>query len=395
MPNRKSTRNAQGGGSIRQRPDGRWEARYTVGRDPGTGKQVQRSVYGDSQEEVAKKLRAATAAIDTQTYIEPEKMPLRQWLNVWLDEYTHSVKAGTRITYKSNVDLHIVPALGAIKLCELRPHDLQTFINRLRGGRTKDKTLSPKMVKNIHGTVHKALDVAVKIGYLRTNPANNMELPRIEREEIQPLAGDQIDAFLSEIEGAPNQALFFVAMFTGMRLSELLGLQWKCVDMSTATIKVSKQLLLKRGKDTQRELAPLKNDKPRTIKVAPAVIDVLKGVKKKQAEDKLRAGPIWDNPLSLVFTDELGRCIPHATIEHRYKRIVTAIGLPERRFHDLRHTYATESIRLGVPIKTVSEALGHYSTAFTMDIYAHVTEAMRDDAANRMQAAIEERFLRK
>ena len=148
---------------------------------------------------------------------------------------------------------------------------------------------------------------------------------------------------------------------------------------------------MKRGKDTERKLASLKNDKPRTIKIAPAVIDMLRVIKRKQAEHKLLAGAAYNNMLGLVFVDELGGCIPHATIEHRYKRLVTAIGLPERRFHDLRHTYATESIRLGVPVKTISEALGHYSTAFTMDIYGHVTDEMQDDAARRMQAAIDTR----
>jgi integrase len=315
-------------------------------------------------------------------------MPLKMWLKVWLEEYTSSVKPGTAITYESNVRLHIVPALGAMKLSEIRTHDIQSFINNLHRG---SKALSPKMVKNIHGTLHKALDVAAKIEYLRGNPANNIELPRIEREEIKPLAGDQIDAFTQKIKGTPCEALFYTALYSGMRLSELLGLQWRCVDFDTGTIRIDKQLLMKRGKGTERELGPTKNGKTRTIKVAPAVINVLKSVKMKQTEDRLKAGPLWINEMSLVFTDELGKCIPHATVEHRFKRIVSSIGLSDRRPHDLRHTYATESIRLGVPIKTVSDALGHYSTAFTMDVYAHVTPEMQDDAAARMQAEIDRR----
>lgn len=384
-----------GNGTIRQRKDGRWEAIYSVGNDPGTGRLIRKSVYGATSEEVALKLRAATAAIDEQTYIEPEKMPLRQWLAVWLEEYTGAVKSGTVITYESNVRLHITPALGAVKLSELRTHDIQTFVNRLHRGGKEGKVLSAKMCKNIHGTLHKALDVAVKIGYLRINPSDNIELPRIEREEIQPLVGEQIDAFMEAIKGTPCEALFFTALYSGMRLSELLGLQWKCVSFAAGTIKVDKQLLVKRGKDTERKFGPPKNSKPRTIKVAAAVVDTLKAVKKQQAEDKLKAGGAWTNSLGLVFTDELGQCVPHATVEHRYKRIVTSIDLPERRFHDLRHTYATESIRLGIPIKTISEALGHYSTSFTMDTYGHVTEAMQDDAAARMQAEIDRRMQNK
>lgn len=389
-----------GNGTVRQRKDGRWEAIYTVGRDPGTGKLIRKSVYGETSEDAARKLRAATAAIDEQTYVEPEKMPLRQWLTVWLAEYTNNIKPGTLKTYESNVRLHISPAMGAIRLMDLRPHDIQKFINSLgkprtvtdkKGAKKEKPGLSPKMSKNIHGTLHKALDTAVRIGYIKANPAGRTDLPRIDRQEVQPLEGEQIDAFLNAIKGSPSEPIFFVAIYTGMRLSEILGLQWKCVDFKKGTIKIDKQLLIKRGKGTERTFGTPKNGKTRTIKPAPAVMDKLNAVRLAQNEAKLKAGAVWGNELGLVFTDAIGNTIPHATVEHRFKRIVTSIDLPDRRFHDLRHTYATEAIRLGIPIKTISESLGHYSVAFTMDVYGHVTEAMQDDAAARIQAAIEAR----
>ena len=234
-------------------------------------------------------------------------------------------------------------------------------------------------------------DTAVKIGYIRTNPADRPELPRAERQEVQPLEGEQITMFFQAAKGSPSEPLFFVAIYTGMRLSELLGLQWKCVDFKKGSIKIDKQLLLKRGKGTERAFGSTKNGKARTIKPAPAVMDMLNSVRLSQAESKMKAGALWRNEMGLVFTDEIGDAIPHATVEHRFKRIVTSIGLPDRRFHDLRHTYATEGIRLGIPVKTVSESLGHYSAAFTMDVYGHVTEEMQNDAAARIQAAIESR----
>ena len=353
-----------GSGTVRQRKDGRWEAIYSVGRDPGTGKLIRKSVYGETSEEAARKLRAATAAIDENTYLEPEKMPLRQWLGVWLAEYTGSAKPGTVKTYESNVRLHITPALGAISLSDLRPHVVQTFVNKL----ARASGLAPKMVKNIHGTLHKALDTAVRVGYIRTNPADRPDLPRIERQEVQPLEGQQISAFLEAVKGNQSEPLFFVAIYTGMRLSELLGLQWSCVDFKKGAIKIDKQLLIKRGKDTTRAFGTPKNGKARTIKPAPAVMDRLNAVRLAQNEARLKAGEMWRNEMNLVFTDAIGDAIPHATVEHRFKRIVTGIGLPDRRFHDLRHTYATEGIRLGIPIKTISESLGHYSAAFTMDV---------------------------
>ena len=377
-----------GSGTIRQRSDGRWEAIYSIGRDPGTGKLIRRSLYASSAEEASKKLRAATAAVDDRSYIEPEKMPLKQWLKIWLQEYTGGIKESTKLQYEANVRLHINPALGAVRLCELRTHDIQSFLNGLYRGKKGTSGLSAKSTKNVHGTLHKALDIAVKVGYIRINPSNNIELPRIEREEIQPLDNEQIGTFLTAIQNSPSEAIFYTALYTGMRLSELLGLQWRCVDFKNETIKVDKQLLHVRRKGMQRELGTPKNSKPRKFRVAPAVMETLKAVKKQQLEARLLAGEVWDNSLDLVFTDNIGCSIPHSTVEHQYKRIVTDMGIPERRFHDLRHTYATMSISLGIPIKTISETLGHYSTAFTMDVYGHVTQQMQDDAASLIQASI-------
>lgn len=387
-------RAANGSGTQpRLRSDGRWEVKYCAGRDPGTGKLIRKSIYGKTSEEVAKKLREVTAALDAGTFTEPKRMFLGQWLDIWLQEYTGAIKPGTLKTYSDNVRLYIKPALGAVRLCDLQPHDCQTFINRLPKAGARGKPLSPKTIKNIHGTLCKALSEAERIKYIAANPANGAILPKVTREDIHPLEGDQITAFVQAIKGTPSEAIFFIAINTGMRLSEILGLRWSRVDLKKSTIKVDVQLLVKRGADTERRLGPTKNGKPRTFKVAQSVVDLLKVVQRRQKENRLRAGSMWDNPLDLVFTDEAGSCIPHATIEHRYKRIVTALGLPERRFHDLRHTFATESIRYGVDLKTLSEMLGHYSVAFTMDTYGHVTNAMQDDAARRLELAILDRKL--
>lgn len=339
---------------------------------------------------MAKKLREVTASLDAGTYTEPKRMPLGQWLDIWLDEYTSSIKPGTLKTYTENVRLHIKPALGAIRLCELQPHDCQTFINRLGRPRKGKRPLSPKTIKNIHGTLCKALSEAVRIKYMAANPANGTILPKVVREEIHPLEGEQIAQFLQAITGSPSEALFYVALHTGMRISELLGLRWSRVNFQKSTIKVDTQMLVKRGKDTERSLGWPKNDKTRTFKAPQSVMQMLKRVQLEQKENRLKSGGLWKNTLDLVFTNEQGAGIPHSTVEHRYKKIVLGIGL-DRRFHDLRHTFATESIRCGVDLKTLSEMLGHYSVAFTMDVYGHVTTAMQDDAAARLELAILER----
>ena len=323
----------------RKRSDGRWEARFKVGTNPGTGRAVYKTVYGQTADECARKLRAATAAVDEHTYTEPSKMPLKEWLEIWQNEYLGSVKDTTGDVYKTAIRRHIVPALGAVKLCELRPHDCQTFINDLYRGKNGREKLGSKSCRNVHGTLHKALQVAVKIGYIASNPASNVELPRKEQKEIHPLEGDQISAFLAAIEDSPNKPVFFIALFTGARLSELLGLQWRYVDFKAGTVKICQQLLWKRSTGKERTLGDTKNSKSRIIKPPQAVMDMLSAVKRQQAQWQLLAGPVWNNALGLVFTDETGNPLPHTTIEHRFKQIVKKIGLPERRFHDLRHPY--------------------------------------------------------
>ena len=317
-------------------------------------------------------------------------MPLGQWLDIWLEDYTGGIKDGTRKGYADNCRLHIKPALGAIRLCELQPHDCQTFINRLGKPRKGKKPLSPKTIKNIHGTLCKALSEAARIKYIPSNPANGTILPKTMQEEICPFEGEEITDFLKAIQGNPSEALFYIAINTGMRLSELLGLRWSRVDFKKSTIKVDAQMLVKRGTGTDRRLGSPKNDKVRTFKAPQSVMQMLKAVQLEQKENRLKSGGLWENNLDLVFTNELGTGIPHSTVEHRYGKIVAGLGL-DRRFHDLRHTFATESIRCGVDFKTLSEMLGHYSVAFTLDVYGHVTKAMQDDAAQRLELAILER----
>lgn len=373
----------------RLRADGRWEARYQVGTDPTTGKAIKRSVYAATSEECAKKLRAAVAAIDAGTYIDPSRMTVSQWLEIWLNEYYGAIKPGTRKTYSDTVRRHIAPALGRFRLCALQPHDVQRFVNALQQGA---RPLSAKTVKNIHGTLCKALSEACRVKYIASNPASGCILPKAVREELHPLEEAEIIAFTNAIRGNPSENLFFVALNTGMRLSELLGLRWSRIDFRRGTIKVDSQMLVKRGKDASRTLAPPKNNKPRTFTVAPAVMDRLQSVRDQQAQWKANAGKVWQNTQNLVFTNEAGEGVPHATIEHRFARVLAAAGIEKRRFHDLRHTFTVESIRAGVDVKTLSEMLGHSSVSFTLDVYGHVTNTMQAEAAERLQTIITRRI---
>ncbi len=387
---RKHTRSAQGAGTIRQRADGRWEARYTVGRDPGTGRQIQKSIYGNTQKEVRQKLQQIAVAIDNSVYTEPSKLTLKEWLTIWLQEYTSNVKPYTAYTYAIEVNTYIVPALGSVRLIELTTPMVQAFYNDLLKGTKKQNSLSPKSIKNIHGVLHKALNQAVSVGYIRFNPTSACTLPRITRKEIVPLDENSMVAFLKAIKGHQFEIIYKVDLFTGMRQSEILGLQWDCIDFERGTILINKQLQKDKNKGGNYFLAPLKNDKSRTITPAPTVMELLKVRRREQLAHKIKAGSLWDDHGlgALVFTNELGKHLCHKVVYCHFKKLVAEAGIPTTRFHDLRHSYAVASLQSGDDVKTVQENLGHHTAAFTLDVYGHVTERMKKESANRMEGFI-------
>ncbi|MBP3376850.1 MAG: site-specific integrase [Clostridia bacterium] len=372
-------RNTKGGGSVRQRPDGTWEARCTV-----DGKR--RSFYGKRQSEVLKAMRAAQKAGDDGNYFEPKKVPLSQWLDIWLDEYIKpSSKPLTYTTYQSRIETHIKPALGRIKLTALNATQIQAFYNDL----LKNKKLQPKTIKNVHGILHKALQQALKLRYIGFNPADACELPRVEKADVKPLTESEISAFLDVIKKDSLKDLFTVALFTGMREGEICGLPWDAIDFKNGTITVRQQLCREKIKGGKHYIATTKNDKSRTLTPAPSVIDILRRVKREQMGHHLKMGEAWMNEYNLVFTDEAGRFIVPQTALKRFKAAAAKIGRPDARFHDLRHTYAVTALQEGDDVKTVQQNLGHATASFTLDVYGHVSEKMKSESAARMQSFIE------
>ena len=366
-----------------------WEARFTTGFDPGSGKQIQKSVTGKTQKEVAQKLRQTTTDIDHGAYIPPCKMSVGEWLDIWSDTYLSGVKPRTRNIYGNFIQLHIKPALGAIRLEELTPHIVQSFYNSLLQEHNGKSALSPKTVKGIHGVLHLALKQAEQNEYIRSNVTDCCSVPRVTKKELAPLNESQIADFLKAIHGHELEDLFTVALFTGMRQGEILGLTWDCVDFVWDNIIVNKQIQLHQEKGIKPyELVPTKNGKSRTIVPAPTVMEHLKHRRAVQAEQKLAAGSAWQNPLDLVFTDALGGHLTKPTVYRAYKKVVASIGRPDARFHDMRHSYAVAAIRSGDDIKTVQGNLGHATAAFTLDVYGHVTPQMKRDSAARMEKFI-------
>ena len=344
MATRKA-KGAKGGGTIRQRPDGRWEARYTLGIDPGTGKQIQKSVYGKTQKEVRQKLTAITAEIDNGTYQEPCKMTVNDWLDIWLKDYQIGVKDSTAYLYERQAKLYLRPALGNISLETLKVHTVQRLYNSLSQEHDGQPALSAKTIKNIHGVLHKALQQAVLLNYIRYNPTTACVLPKIIKKEIHPLTDQQAAQLLNLLKGSRYEIPLTVDLFTGLREGELLGLMWDCVDFEKGTLLINKQLRRSQRKGGTYYFSPPKNNKSRTITPAPYVMKLLQAQKVQQARQRLMAGPAWEDS-GLVFTNEFGRYVSYRAIFDSFKRIVKRIGLPDARIHDLRHPYVKHTTKI-------------------------------------------------
>jgi integrase len=212
----------------------------------------------------------------------------------------------------------------------------------------------------------------------------------VRTKEIHPLTDDEIPKFLTVIQESPMCNAFAVCLFCGLREGELLGLSWDRINFEKQEIVISQQLQRSKEKGVGYLLMDTtKSGRPRTIKPPAVAFDYLRAERTAQKERQLRAGSAWDNPWNLVFTNELGTHYAIHTFYKEYKRMVEKIGRPDARPHDLRHTCATAAIASGSDIKSVQDLMGHATAAFTLDRYAHTSEKMKQDTADRLQAYYE------
>jgi len=365
-----------------------YEVKCTTGYDPLTGKQKQRTLSGKTQKEVIQKYKALQAEVDKGTYVEPCKLTVAEWLEIWQNEYLNSIKPNTVSSYKTTCRVHILPALGKVKLSKLTPLMVQQFYNNLSNAATGEP-LSPKTIKNIHGTLHRALSRAVALKYIASNPADaiGIDLPKVQQKEITPMEDEEIKSFVEQIGSHKYRIIYLITLFTGLREGEILGLSWDCINWEQHTITV-KQQLLKNRETREFYLGSPKNGKPRTLYVADTVIALLREQRAEQGK-LARICTGFDNKWNLVFTNEIGEHLSPVTVYNNFKRLVKEIGCDSQRFHDLRHAYATSSIQAGDDIKTVQGNLGHYTAAFTLQQYGHVKTSMAKESAARMEKYIQ------
>ena len=365
--------------NIRQRKNGLWEGRYRL-----DGRQC--AVYGQTKAEAKAKLAARMTEIEQGVCIERTDLTLEEWGWEWLKTFKEGkIRHSTMNNYEIDFRMHIVPFIGHIKLKDLTAlHIQRTYTQAQKDG------LSPKSVRNIHGLIHGMLDKALSLDMVRKNVSEACELPVIEKAEMHTLSDAELRQFLEIAKDDPCYLMYYVDFFTGLRESELIGLTWDCINFEQGTIRVYRQFVrIDSGVDRGKMMfTSLKNHKERIIHPAPSVMEALKQAKRKQAEQRLRAGSEWNNEYDMVFTRDNGMFIRFKTLYVHFKNLVAKINRPEVRFHDIRHTYATLAIQSDVDFKTLSLSMGHATVAFTLDTYGHVSTRMSKNAADKMEKLI-------
>ena len=370
----------QNEGSITKRKDGRWVARLTVGYEGG--RQRRKCIYGRTREEAAGKLAQALRNRLLGLPVSNDKITFGQYLDKWLeDSVKPSVRPATYYRYTREVRLHIEPTLGKTRLAKLSPGDIQALMNRkLKEG------LSPASVRHMHAVIRRALGQAYKWELVPRNVATLVRPPRVSRYEARTLSSEEAAAFLEAIKGDRLEALYIVAVALGLRRGEALALRWQDVGLEAGTLRVSHTLQNLPGGGWNLAEPKSRNSR-RTLGLPQFALVAVREHRKRQLEEKLRQGKQWQDH-GFVFTSIIGTPLDGNNIFKLFKQILKENGLPDMRFHDLRHSCASLLLAQGVSPRVIMETLGHSQISLTMDTYSHVMPVLMRDAADKMDAIL-------
>ena len=361
-------RRAKGSGSMYVLKDGTVVGRYEA--ETPNGETKRRYIRGKSKREVAAKLAKAIAERDAGIVADSEGLTVERYMERWLESIRDRVRPGTFKPYEAITRLHINPTLGSTKLDKLNAMQLEKlYSQKLKSG------LSPRRVRYIHVTIRKALKDAVRLQLLYRNVADSATPPRQVKSEIEPLTQDQLRTLLDASRGDRMHALYVLAITTGMRQGELIGLQWKDIDLDGGTLRVNRSVY-------EGVVSPPKtNAGRRTIRLSKLAVAALKQHRIDTAKRRISE---W------VFPNANGTLIGHQNLHNRsWKPLLKRAGLPHSvRFHDLRHSCISLLLARSVPVKVVSEMAGHADISVTLSVYGHVLPDMQGTAADGMDAAL-------
>jgi integrase len=358
-----------------------YTARVDLGPDPVTGKRRQRAETFRTKKDAETALAKWITDIEGGTAVDASKMMLSEYLSGWLDSLGEGVGPATRRRYRDLLRQHVIPYIGHVSMAKLAPqHIRQLQADRLDAG------LSPTTVAFLHATLHRALKDAEADGLIARNVAKHVRPPRRTRPEYQTWTAQQAAAFLVAAEADEYAALWRLALLTGMRRGEILGLRWDDVDLDKGTLAVRRTL--SRGDTARYEPhAPKRASGRRSVALQASAVEALRRHRTAQLEHRLLMGAAYEDQ-GYVFTTPVGRPLHPNTVALHFSRLAARAGVPSLRFHDLRHTSATLMLANGEHPKKVQERLGHANISITLDRYSHVTMDMQREAADRLDALL-------
>ena len=369
-------RRPQGDGTIRKRSDGRWEARIIIGHK-NDGSPMYKSAFAKTQKSALKQLHQLLDLYRDVDLTEECRMTLGEWMDKWMDVYMiFTIKENTIKGYRSQIDHQIKPFIGHKQLASLTTADIQKFYNKIKKeGRVHPHpihghVLSDSMVRKIHMMLHEAMEVAVRERYIVRNPTDNTTIPKKTTTEKQVLDDSQLNRFLEAIQDEPYwYDFFYVEVMTGLRRGEICGIKWSDIDFNEGTLCIKRSVSTKEGGGVS--IGETKTDAGvRTIIMPPSVATLL--WKKRSDAINEWVFPHYTNPSDPLHPSSAYK---------KLKTLLKRLELPLLRFHDLRHTFATQATDGGVDPKTLAGILGHTDASFTLDTYTHVTSDMQRGAS--------------
>jgi len=328
-------------------------------------------------------------AVDTGEHVEPNRMTVEQWLNTWLAAVREEVSPKSQERYGEIVHNFLIPRLGNLPLAKLAPSHIQeSYIGWAVGGRRDGKPggLSPQTRRHIHRILSAALGRAVEHQLIARNPCDAFKkrLPRVEHREMKTLTAEQAQRLLDEIRHRRVYWPVLIALATGMRRGVILALRWRNISSNSGIVRIVESL--EQTKAGLRFKAP-KTDRTRSVVLPSFAVEELSRLKREQAEELLRLGVRQDGSTLLCARPD-GEPMPPRSLSHEFAKVASLVkDIPRVRFHDLRHSHATQLLLAGVHPKVAQERLGHSSISVTLDLYSHVTETMQEDAAAKLDMA--------
>ncbi len=381
---------------VNKRGDISWQVIVSLGKDPITGKYKKKWVtVRGTRKDAEKKLVELLQQVDTGTFVDPGKLTVAEYLQRWLKDHKKNIAPSTYERYRIAIFQHLIPAIGSIPLQKLQPLHIQEMYTRdLEEGRRDNKKsvgkgLSPNTVLYHHRVLHKALEQAVKLQLLSRNPADYVDPPKkAKKSSFTVLSQEDVALLLEAAKGTYLYMPIFLAVHTGMRMGEILGLRWGDVDLERGEIHV-RQALYQRKQGEPVFKPPKAKSSLRTIAISPTVVKELKAHRKLQLEERVHWGSAYKN-FNLVCCLEDGSPIHPPTLSSAFRNLARKLGIPVT-FHGLRHLHASYLLSLGVHPKVVSERLGHSQISITQDLYSHVMPTLQREAAQKLEKILRDR----